>query len=344
VAANRLVTLVGAGGIGKTRLGIGLARRLLPNFADGVWLAELESLSDPKLVPTAIATALGLSDAGDSAKRLATTLASKHLLLVLDNCEHVVGAAASIVEALLRASASLHVIATSREPLRAEGEWVYKVLPLNVPPNGSDGFEEVLQYSAAKLLIARICAAEPRIRFDLRTAATTAKICRHLDGIPLAIELAAASAAAVGMDALACRLDERFSLLSDGRRTAPARHQTLRATLDWSYALLPESERVVMRRLSIFGGTFTMEAASKVAASGEIAASVVMHCLANLVAKSLVASDVGGPVPYYRLLETTRAYAMEKLTESGEFETVARRLVAFGTDCLSRFWQAHPHS
>ena len=333
VAENRLVTLVGAGGIGKTRLGIELARRLLPNFADGVWLAELAPLSDPRLVPLAIATALGLSHTGGEVDRLATALAAKRLLLVLDNCEHVIDAAADVVEALLRASPSLHVIATSREPLRAEGEWVHRVPPLDVPPEGTDGTDEVLQHGAAKLFIARTCAAEPKIQFDARIAAATARICRHLDGIPLAIELAAASAAALGVEALACRLNERFSLLSDGRRTAPARQRTLRATLDWSYALLSEAERMVMRRLSVFGGAFTMEAASTVAASGEIADSVAMHCLASLVTKSLVATDVSDPVRHYRLLETERAYAMEKLTENGEFATVARRLAALGTNC-----------
>jgi len=333
VAANRLVTLVGAGGVGKTRLGIEVARRLLPKFADGIWIIELGPLSDPSLIPLAIANALRLSDAGKSPEHLAAALSSKCLLLVLDNCEHLIGAAASIAEVLLHAHVSLHLIATSREPLRVEGEWVYRVPPLDVPADGGNGIEEVLNYSAAKLFFARTCAAEPRAQFDVRTSAAAAKICRHLDGIPLAIELAAARAATLGVEALASRLDERFSLLTDGRRTAPARHQTLRATLDWSYALLPEPERAVMRRLSIFSGSFTTEAASTVAASGEIASSDVLHWLASLVMKSLVASDVGGPVPQYRLLETTRAYAMDKLTESGEFETVARRLAAFETDC-----------
>jgi predicted ATPase/DNA-binding winged helix-turn-helix (wHTH) protein len=333
VSANRLVTLVGTGGVGKTQLGIELARRVLPKFADGVWLAELGGLSDPGLVSLAIATAVGLSEVGQSPERLAAALSSKRLLLVLDNCEHVIGAAASIAETFLHASASLQVIATSREPLRAEGEWVYRVLPLDVPPDSFNGIEGVLQHSSAELFFARACAAEPGMQLDARTAEATAKICRRLDGIPLAIELAATSAAALGAETLASRLDERFSLLTDGRRAAPARHQTLRAMVDWSYELLSEPERTVIRRLSILGGPFTMAAAGAVAASAEISPADVVRCLASLTAKSLVASNVDSPIPRYRLLETTRAYAMDKLRESGELVAITRRLDAFGTDC-----------
>ena len=217
-------------------------------------------------------------------------------------------------------------LATSRESLRADGEWVYRVPPLDVPPEDAEDVDDVLQHSAATLFVERMRAAQRGLRLDARLAAATAKICRHLDGIPLAIELAAARAAALGVEALASRLDDRFSLLTDGRRNAPPRHQTLRATLDWSYELLAEPERVVMRRLSVFGGDFTMEAAGKVAAGDQIAAIEVAHHLANLVTKSLVAPDVAGPAPRYRLLETMRAYAKDKLVESGEFETVAGRM------------------
>jgi predicted ATPase/DNA-binding winged helix-turn-helix (wHTH) protein len=326
VGANRLVTLVGAGGVGKTRLGIELARRSLPIFPDGVWVADLGQLSDPGLVPPAIGTAIGGSDPGVSLERLAGALSPKRLLLVLDNCERVIGAAAGIAETLMRACASLYVIATSREPLRAEGEWLHRVPPLDVPPHNAAAIEEVLRHSAAKLFIARTFAAEPSVQLDARIASATTKICRGLDGIPLAIELAATSAVVLGVEALASRLGERFSLLTDGRRTAPARHQTLRATLDWSHELLSEPERVILRCLSVFDGAFTIEEASTVAASGEIAALDVVRCLASLVAKSLVALDVGGPVRRHRLFETTRAYAMEKLTESGELEIVSMRL------------------
>jgi predicted ATPase/DNA-binding winged helix-turn-helix (wHTH) protein len=329
VAANRLVTLVGAGGIGKTRLALELARRLTAKFEDGVRIAELGSLSDPGLVLPTIAAALELSEAAASPGRLAAALGPRRPLLVLDNCEHVIDAVAAITEALLYASPSLQVIATSREPLRAEGEWVYRVPPLDVPPEGAEAAEEVLQHSAAKLFMARASAAQPVALLDRRVGAAVAKICRRLDGVPLAIELAAASAAALGVEGLASRLDDRLSLLTNGRRTAPTRHQTLRATLDWSHELLSEPERAVMRRLAVFADEFTMEAASAVAASGEVTASDVVGCLAGLVTKSLVASEVGGPVPHYRLLETMRAYAMERLAESGEVEAVATRHAGF---------------
>jgi predicted ATPase len=252
--AHRLVTLTGAGGIGKTRLGLEVARRLLPEFPDGVWAIELAPLSDPDLVPATIAMALGLDLADNvvSPERIANALASKQLLLVLDNCEHLVGAAASMAEALLRANPAARVLATSREPLRAEGECLYRVPSLAVPTEGSQHAEDLLQYGAVRLFVARARAAEPQFSPDGRVAAATAAICRHLDGIPLAIELAAARTNALGVEELAARLDDCFHLLTGGRRTALPRHQTLRATLDWSYQLLPELERVVLRRLATF--------------------------------------------------------------------------------------------
>jgi predicted ATPase/DNA-binding winged helix-turn-helix (wHTH) protein len=339
VEANRLVTLVGAGGIGKTRLAIDLARRLSPTFDDGVWVAELAPFSDPGLVLSTVASALGLGDASASAERLAGALGTKSVLLVLDNCEHVIDAAAGLAEALLHADGRLHVIATSREPLRAEGEWVYRVPPLDVPPEGSDGPDDVLQYSATKLFIERTRAADPAAQLDAGVAAAAALICRRLDGIPLAIELAAARATALGVEGLAARVNDRLSLLTEGRRTAPARHQTLRAALDWSYELLTEPERVVMRRLAVFNGDFTLDAAARVVDEvdvGDVATGDVVKNLASLVAKSLVAADVGGPVSRYRLLETMRAYAMDKLTGSGEFDAVASRHAGVHSDRFDR--------
>jgi predicted ATPase/DNA-binding winged helix-turn-helix (wHTH) protein len=338
IASHRLVTLRGAGGIGKTSLGLEVARRLLPEFADGVWAVELAPLSDPDLVPTTVATALGLDLADDvvSPERVANALASKQLLLVLDNCEHLVAAAASMAEALLRANPAGRVLATSREPLRAEGECLYRVPPLAVPAEGSRDTEDPLRYGAVRLFVARARAAEPQFSADGHVATVIAAICRHLDGIPLAIELAAARTNALGVEELASRLDDRFRLLTGGRRSALPRHQTLRATLDWSYELLPEPERVVLRRLSIFAGEFTLEAASTVAAIDELAGSDIVDCAANLVAKSLVAADFGGATGWYRLLETTRAYAVEKLTQSGEFEQVARRHAEYCRDLFER--------
>src|ERR1700736_4700279 len=337
-AAHRLVTLTGAGGIGKTRLGLDVARHLLPKFADGVWAIELAPLSDPDLVPATVAMELGLDLANNvvSPERIANALAAKQLLLVLDNCEHLVGAAASMAEAVVRASPAARVMATSREPLRAEGGGLYRVPPRSSPRGDRQDGEERVRYGALRLFVARARAAEPQLSPDGHVAAAIAEICRHLDGIPLAIELAAARTNALGVEELAARLDDCFHLLTGGRRTALPRHQTLRATLDWSYELLPELERVVLRRLAIFAGGFTLQAASTIVAIGEIAGSDIVDCSANLVAKSLLAADLGGETGWYRLLETTRAYALEKLTQSGEFEQVARRHDKYCRDLFER--------
>jgi predicted ATPase len=284
-------------------------------------------LSDPELVPVAVATALGLELTSGSASPLsvANALRAKQLMLVLDNCEHVIDAAARMAEALLRANPAARVIATSREPLRAEGEWVYPVPPLAVPTEASPDGEDPLRYGAVRLFVERARAAAPHFSPDARVAAAIAGICRRLDGIPLAIELAAARVAALGIEGVAARLDNRFRLLAGGHRTAMPRHQTLRATLDWSYDLLTEPERVVLRRLAVFAGGFTLQAARAVAADDGITGVDVVDCVANLVTKSLVTADGGGPAVRYRLLETTRAYALEKLAEGGEFDATARR-------------------
>jgi len=336
-ASHRLVTLTGAGGIGKTRLGFEAARRLLPRFADGVWATELAPLSDPQLVPVTVATALGLELASDTASPLsvANALRSKQLMLVLDNCEHVIDAAARMAEALLRGNPAARVIATSRELLRAEGEWVYPVPPLAVPAEGSPDGEDPLRYGAVQLFVERARAAAPHFSPNARVVAVIAGICRRLDGIPLAIELAAARAAALGIEGVAARLDDRFRLLAGGHRTAMPRHQTLRATLDWSYDLLTEPERVVLRRLAIFPGSFTLEATRTVAADDEIAASDDVDRVADLVTKSLVTADPGGATVRYRLLETTRAYSLEKLAACGEVEPAARRHATFFRDLFA---------
>jgi predicted ATPase/DNA-binding winged helix-turn-helix (wHTH) protein len=326
-ASHRLVTLTGTGGIGKTRLGFEVARHQLPRFADGVWSAELAPLSDPDLVPVTVATVLGLELTSGTAspQSVANALRSKQIMLVLDNCEHVVDAAARMADALLRVNPAVRVIATSREPLQTEGEWIYLVPPLAVPPEGSPKSEDPLRYGAIQLFHERARATEANLSADARTASAIAGICRRLDGIPLAIELAAARAATLGIEGLAAGLDNRFRLLARGRRTALPRHQTLRGTLDWSHELLTEPERVVLRRLAIFAGGFGLEAAGTVVADDALTAIEIADCVASLVAKSLVMIDAGGAVRRYRLLETTRAYALEKLTDVGEFDTVARR-------------------
>jgi len=326
VQAHRLVTLTGSGGIGKTRLGLEVAHRVRSKFPHGVWIAELGPLSDPDLVPFTVASALRLTlTTGTlSPEWVAAALGTRQLLMVLDNCEHLIEAAARMAEGLLRVSPGVSVLATSREPLRAPGEFVFRVPPLEVPAEGTEDTEDVLRSGAVKLFVARARAAEPHFALDPHAVAIIADICRRLDGIPLAIELAAARTAALGVGGLAARLDDRFRLLTGGHRTALPRQQTLRATLDWSYELLPESERVVLRRLAVFAGGFTLESASAAVADTEISAPDVVECIANLVSKSLLTA-IGTAVAQYRLLDTTRAYALEKLTESGELERFARR-------------------
>jgi predicted ATPase/DNA-binding winged helix-turn-helix (wHTH) protein len=334
-AAHRLVTLTGAGGIGKTRLALAVAHRLLPEFADGVWLAEFSPLVDPDLVPATVAAAfrLELGTGEVSAQRVAQALADRRLLLVLDTCEHVIAAAAAMVETVLWAGSAVRIIATSREPLRAEGEQIYPVPPLAVP--AADG-DDPWRYAAVQLFVVRSRASGPHVSGDRDVAAVIGAICRRLDGIPLAIELAAARTAALGIEEVAARLDDRFRLLTSGRRTALPRHQTLRATLDWSYELLAEPERVVLRRLAVFAGAFSLEAASAVVASAEVTPSEVVDGLANLVAKSLVAAEVDSTIARYRLLDTTRAYAIEKLDESGERDRLARRHAEYYRDVFER--------
>jgi predicted ATPase/DNA-binding winged helix-turn-helix (wHTH) protein len=336
--SHRVVTLAGAGGIGKTRLAIEAARQLLPKFADGVWLAELGPLSDPGLVPVAVAAALGIEVSGDlsSTERVAKALGAKRLLLVLDNCEHVVDAAARMTEALLHANPETRLITTSRDALRVDGEWIYAVPPLAVPTDLTRDSENLVRYGAVRLFIERARAGMSHFSPNQRAVTTIAAICRRLDGIPLAIELAAARAGALDIEELASRLDNRFELLTGGRRTAIPRQRTLRATLDWSYNLLPEIERQILRRLSVFSGSCTLEAARLVMSSAEITSSGVIDAVINLVGKSLVTADVGGSDSRYRMLETTRAYATEKLTESGDSEATARRHAEYFRDLFER--------
>ena len=274
---------------------------------------------------------------------MARLLAIRRVLLVFDTCEHLIGAVAATAEELLRAGTAAHVIATSREPLRAEGEWLYPVLPLAVPAEDARD-DDLQQYGAARLFVERARAVEPHFAPDAGDAATIAAICRRLDGIPLAIELAAARSTALSVEQLIAHLHHRFDLLTGGRRTALPRHQTLRATLDWSYELLLEPERVILRRLGVFSGMFSLEAASAVVASPDIPPAQVMSCLTDLVAKSLVVTEIGR-VAYYRLLDTTREYTLEKLAESGEREQLARRHAAYYRDLFERAeaeWETRP--
>jgi predicted ATPase/DNA-binding winged helix-turn-helix (wHTH) protein len=330
-AAHRLVTLTGPGGIGKTRLAIAVARELVPQFADGVWFAELAPLSDPELVPPTVAAAARLEFPAGAASpdRVIEALRGKQLLLVLDNCEHVIDAAARMAEALLRANPMARVIVTTREPLKVDGEWAYLVAPLAVPAEESDGEDDFLRYDAVRLFVERARAADPHFAPHPPQMAMIAAICRRLDGVPLAIELAAARTAAFGVEPLAGRADDLFALLTGGRRTAPHRHQSLRGALEWSYRLLSECERIILRRLAVFHGAFTLEAAMAVVAEGDIPAAKIIVGLADLVSKSLIASGAGRG-GQYRLLGATRAYLLDKLGESGERERVAGRHAEYG--------------
>src|SRR5271170_1300550 len=324
--AHRLVTLTGAGGIGKTRLALAAGRRLLPEFADGGWLVELASLSDADLVPSRAAGVLrlGLGSNNIIPESVAHVIGDRKLLLVLDNCEHLIGAAAGLAETLLALCPNITILVTSRELLRIQGECVYRVLPLDVPSVEHIESTVILEHSAAQLFIGRAAEAGVDLSSNSQHSSTIAAICRHLDGIPLAIEFAAARAATLGIEQVAMGLRDRFELLTSGRRTALPRHRTLRATLDWSFELLTEAERELLRRLAIFAGPFSL--ASACAVTGEtMTADAIAVGIADLVGKSLVIRTADPATAQFRLLETTRAYALERLNASGALAEVARR-------------------
>jgi predicted ATPase/DNA-binding winged helix-turn-helix (wHTH) protein len=321
---RRFLTIVGPGGIGKTTVAVAVADRARASYKDGAWFVGLASLSDPELVPSALDAALRVHPSGgDHTRALAAWLRDKTALLVLDSCEHVIDAAAALAEALLKAAPGVSILTTSREPLRAEGEALHRLAALELPSGSVDLAAEALCYSAIQLFNERATAATDEFEMSASDVPAVLEICRRLDGIPLALELAAARVGVFGVRDLAAHLDDRFKLLTAGRRTALPRHQTLGAALDWSYQLLPEEERAALRRLSVFAGEFPLEAAIAVAADPG-SPNIVDH-VANLVGKSLVAADPRGDAAQYRLLDTTRLYAFEKLQSSGEFKEIARR-------------------
>ena len=332
ISAYRAVTLTGPGGIGKTRLALEVARMLQPEFQGDVWLIELAAVTDAGLVVAAVASALGLRLGGSelSPESLARAIGDRQLLLVIDNCEHVIDAAAGVVETLLRLCPATSIIATSRELMRVEGEHAYRVQPLEVPAEDQPGPGEshTLECSAVQLFMARTTLGQSASHDD-HTLASVAAICRHLDGIPLAIEFAAARADMLGPHEVLSRLDDRFALLTSGRRTALPKHRTLRATLDWSHELLDDRERTLLRRLAIFAAAFSMEATREVTGEGTISRAEIADGMASLVMKSMLIMETIGSLAHFRLLETTRAYALEKLVESGEFQLLARRHAAY---------------
>jgi len=332
LSAYRSVTLLGPGGIGKTALALEVARAVFPAFRGDVLVAELASLSGPNLVLSTVAGVLGLGSTLDdwSPEAIVRAVGEGRLLLVLDNCEHVIDVAAALAETLVRMCPHTTILATSREMLRIDGEYAYRVPPLDVPPDEQGG-QDILACGAVQLFMARTRAAYPEFVADQDDLPAIAAICRRLDGVPLALEFAAARGATIGVQQVAARLDDRFQLLTQGRRRALPQHRTLRATLDWSYDLLSEPERRLLRHLSVFPGGFTLEGAAFVS---DETITAVTDGVSNLVAKSLVGFDPSAPGRRWRLLETIRAYAYEKLVESGESGRAARRQAEFFRDFI----------
>lgn len=330
---DRFVTLTGPGGTGKTRLALQVGAELLELFPDGVWLVELASLSDPMLVPQTVAAVLGIREsAGRPILTLLTDyLRSKELLLILDNCEHLLSSSAQLVTTLLQACPYLCILATSREALNIPGEFSFRVPSLSIPEaRHMTSLAALTQYESVQLFIERAEIMQPGFALTDTNASAVAQICQRLDGIPLAIELAVARVKVMPLEQVTARLDNRFRLLTGGSRTALPRHQTLRALIDWSYDLLSEAERTLLRRLSVFAGGWTLEAAEAICAGEGLERDEVLDFLTQLVNKSLVISDHESEAEAcYRLLETIRQYARERLVEAGGGEKVRDRHLAY---------------
>ena len=322
----RALTLCGPGGIGKTRLALRLACDLVPDFPDGAWLVELADTADPDLIPRRIAATLGIREEPDQPMldTLATALRGRRLLLILDTCEHIVDGCAELVHQLLASCPQLRMITTSREPLRVRGETVWRVPPLSLPAHPLS-LADLPRHEALRLFAERASAARAGFALGSDNAEAVARLCRTLDGMPLAIELAAARVRALSVEQIASRLDDRFRLLASGDRTAPARQQTLRAAVDWSYELLSEPEQILLRRLSVFAG-WNLEMAEQVCADELIPGSSVLDLMTALIDKSLVSVDHElRSEPRYRLLDTIKEYAASRLFASGEEESVQLR-------------------
>jgi predicted ATPase len=325
---GRLVTLTGAGGSGKTRLALRVAREELDRRRDGVWLVELAPLADSALVETALAAATGVrQQSGSVIDALKRRLDRSQLLVVLDNCEHLIDSCAQLAHALLGACEQLQILATSREPLGIPGEVTWLVPGLDLPDTSTrPSREELNRYSAIRLFVERAAAVRPGFSFDSADPHTLALLCRRLDGIPLAIELAAARARALSAGEILSRLDDRFRLLTSGGRGVLGRQQTLRATFDWSHDLLAEPERLLFRRLSVFAGGFTLADAEHVCADDQLPGDEICDLLCELVAKSLaVTGSAAARATRYRLLETLRDYAAERLSAADERTAIGRR-------------------
>ena len=324
---TRLLTITGPGGTGKTRLSLEVAAGVLDQHPDGIWLVELASLSDPGLVPQVIASTLGVRE--EPARALRATLVDhvqgKHMLIVLDNCEHLVSACAEIVDAIGRTSQHVRMLVSSREPLGVAGEVLLRLPPLAVPAAPTSSADRVNESEAVRLFVDRVKAVKAEFAITDDNASAVAEICRRLDGIPLAIELAATRVKALSVRQIAAHLNERFRLLTGGHRTALPRHQTLRGLIDWSYELLAEAERAVFRRLSVFAGGWTLEAAQAVCPGEGIDSFDVIDLVSRLLEKSIVVMEEQGTDTRYRMLETIRQYGLEKLAETTEGDRIRDR-------------------
>ncbi len=339
LTTTHLLTVTGPGGTGKTRLSLQLAAELLETFTNGVWLVELAPLADPTLIAQTVASTLGVREQPQRSilDALVDYLRAKNLLLILDNCEHLIEASAQLADALLRAAPRLKILASSREALGTAGETSYRVPSLPLPDVHAASLDALAQNDCVRLFVDRALAAYPHFRLKEKNAPAIVDICRRLDGIPLAIELAAARVAVFSPEEIASRLDDRFRLLTGGSRAAMERHQTLRALIDWSHDLLSEEERRLFRQLSVFAGGWTFEAAEAVCSDLD-----VLNLLTQLVNKSLVMVDADAQAEgtRYRLPETIRQYARDKLLEAGESVQVRNRHLDF---FLKFAEEAEPH-
>jgi predicted ATPase/class 3 adenylate cyclase/Tfp pilus assembly protein PilF len=333
LSTTRLLTLTGVGGCGKTRLAIQVASDVLEEYTDGVWFVELAALSDAAVVPKSMASAVGVAEEPGQPlmPTLLDALREKQLLIVLDNCEHLVAACAQLAEAVLRMCPAVGILATSREPLGIAGETNWRVPSLVLPdPQQHPSVVDLLECEAVRLFVERAAAVRPTFELTAESAPAVIAICQRLDGIPLAIELAAARVRALSIVELTARLDDRFRLLTGGSRTTLPRQQTLQATMDWSYQLLAEHERVMLRRLSVFAGRWTLEAAEAICADPDVSKRLdVLDLLTQLVYKSLVIMDPQEEEPRYYLLETVRQYGRGRLMKSPEAARVRDRHLAW---------------
>jgi non-specific serine/threonine protein kinase len=341
---TRLLTLTGSGGCGKTRLALQAAEQALPDYPDGVWFVELAPLSDPDLVAQSAASVLSIPEVPGQppVTTLVNALRSKQVLLLLDNCEHLLEASASLADALIRGCPNVRIMASSREPLAISGEQTFRVPSLALPDPGLRPTPELLQqFEGVRLFVERANACSPDFRVTGENAAAVAAVCRRLDGIPLAIELAAARTRSLSVDQISQKLDDRFRLLTGGSRSALPRQQTLRSLIDWSYSLLTEPERTLLCRLSVFAGGWTLEAAEQIASDGErIEDWEILDLLTALADKSLLVAEHQGRETRYRLLETVRQYSHDRLEEAGAAEAIR---TAHRDHYLALAEEAEPH-